>query len=78
MKNMCEEKFDIIIIAGQSNAEGFGVGPVECEYVPSDRILWLKDDADAHFEQVNGKEDPLIIVNGIITYHNTKFAMLML
>ena len=37
---------------------------------------------DKHFnilvEQVNGKEDPLIIVNGIITYHNTKFAMLKL
>lgn len=29
-------------------------------------------------EQVNGEEDPLIIVNGIITYHNTKFAMLKL
>lgn len=29
-------------------------------------------------EQINGKEDPLIIVNGIITYHNTKFAMLKL
>ena len=37
---------------------------------------------DKHFnilvEQVNGKADPLIIVNGIITYHNTKFAMLKL
>ncbi len=29
-------------------------------------------------EQINGVEDPLIIVNGIITYHNTKFAMLKL
>lgn len=27
---------------------------------------------------INGSEDPLIIVNGIITYHNTKFAMLKL
>ncbi|WP_323736630.1 TIGR02253 family HAD-type hydrolase [Methanosphaera sp. ISO3-F5] len=37
---------------------------------------------DKHFnilvEEVNGEEDPLIIVNGIITYHNTKFAMLKL
>ena len=37
---------------------------------------------DKHFnilvEQINGEEDPLIIVNGIITYHNTKFAMLKL
>ncbi|RAP51637.1 MAG: haloacid dehalogenase [Methanosphaera sp. rholeuAM270] len=29
-------------------------------------------------EEVNGEVDPLIIVNGIITYHNTKFAMLKL
>lgn len=37
---------------------------------------------DKHFniltKEVNGIEDPLIIVNGIITYHNTKFAMLKL
>lgn len=37
---------------------------------------------DKHFnilvERINGKLDPLIIVNGIITYHNTKFAMLKL
>lgn len=35
---------------------------------------------DKHFniltKEVNGSEDSLIIVNGIITYHNTKFAML--
>jgi putative hydrolase of the HAD superfamily len=29
-------------------------------------------------EKFNGNSDPLIIVNGIITYHNTKFAMLKL
>ncbi|OED30673.1 TIGR02253 family HAD-type hydrolase [Methanosphaera sp. WGK6] len=29
-------------------------------------------------KKINGEEDPLIIVNGIITYHNTKFAMLKL
>jgi putative hydrolase of the HAD superfamily len=37
---------------------------------------------DKHFnrlvEKVNGNSDPLIVVNGIITYHNTKFAMLKL
>lgn len=37
---------------------------------------------DKHFnilvEKINGKPDPLIVVNGIITYHNTKFAMLKL
>ena len=29
-----KEKFDIILIAGQSNAEGSGYGPVEEEYLP--------------------------------------------
>ncbi len=37
---------------------------------------------DKHFDiltkEINGEEDPLVIVNGIITYHNTKFAMLKL
>ncbi len=37
---------------------------------------------DKHFnilvKEINGEEDPLIIVNGIITYHNTKFSMLKL
>ncbi|MBO7719688.1 MAG: TIGR02253 family HAD-type hydrolase [Methanosphaera sp.] len=37
---------------------------------------------DKHFniltKEVNGIEDPLVIVNGIVTYHNTKFAMLKL
>lgn len=37
---------------------------------------------DKHFniltKEVNGTEDPLIVVSGIITYHNTKFSMLKL
>ncbi len=37
---------------------------------------------DKHFNilvnEINGNNDPLIIVNGIITYHNTKFSMLKL
>lgn len=37
---------------------------------------------DKHFnilvKRINGEEDPLIIVNGMITYHNIKFAMLKL
>ena len=38
------EKLDILIQGGQSNAEGFGLGPVECEYVPCGEILYLVDD----------------------------------
>ncbi len=38
-----KEKFDIILIAGQSNSEGFGIGEATEEYVPDDKILWLND-----------------------------------
>lgn len=33
--------YDIIIQAGQSNAQGCGLGPVDKEYVPDERILHL-------------------------------------
>lgn len=35
------QAFDIIILAGQSNAEGCGLGPVTEEYVPTDKIFCL-------------------------------------
>ncbi len=35
-------KFDIIIQAGQSNAEGMGVGNVETSFLPSERIYRLE------------------------------------
>lgn len=34
--------YDIFIEAGQSNGEGYGHGPVEREYEPDPRILYLK------------------------------------
>ena len=36
------EKADIILLAGQSNAEGWGVGHVEKPYIPNERIYMLK------------------------------------
>ena len=42
--NFDKEKLDILIQGGQSNAEGYGLGPVECEYVPCGEILYLVDD----------------------------------
>ena len=36
------EKFDIIIQGGQSNAEGYGLGEVTKEYIPSDKVLFLE------------------------------------
>ena len=41
--NCGKEKLDILIQGGQSNAEGFGLGPVECEYAPCEEILYLVD-----------------------------------
>lgn len=46
-----DRKFDIIVVAGQSNAEGYGKGAVQNEYVPDDRILLLTDDSAPHYEK---------------------------
>jgi len=35
------DKFDIILLAGQSNAEGCGIGEVENEYVSTPQIMQL-------------------------------------
>lgn len=45
------EKYDIIVLGGQSNAEGFGVGNVDNEYVNTENIMWLNDDSKPHFEK---------------------------
>lgn len=48
IKNLLNGKFDIIIIAGQSNAESSGVGPAYKEdWVEDDDILMLKGDFNA-------------------------------
>ena len=46
--------YDIIILAGQSNAVGTGRGPVTKEYVPNPRVLMMDDDSDPHFVEENG------------------------
>lgn len=38
---MMETEFDIIIQAGQSNAEGMGLGETENGYVPNDKVYYL-------------------------------------
>lgn len=35
------EKYDIIIQGGQSNAEGSGIGPVTQEFSPNSNILYI-------------------------------------
>ena len=44
LKDFTKEKFDIIITAGQSNAEGTGIGEADYPYEPSDRIWHLNAD----------------------------------
>jgi hypothetical protein len=44
LKDFRTERFDVIIQAGQSNAEGCGYGPVEAPFVPNDSIWTLNPD----------------------------------
>lgn len=39
---MMNNAYDIFIQAGQSNAEGSGIGPVTEEYIPDERICYLE------------------------------------
>ncbi len=45
------ENYDIIIIGGQSNAQGYGLGAVTKEYLPDERILIMNDEINACFEK---------------------------
>ncbi len=44
LHDFTKDFFDIIIQAGQSNAEGCGVGPADDPYIPSDRVWYLNPD----------------------------------
>lgn len=35
------EKYDVLLVAGQSNAAGFGHGPTKEPYIPDSRVLYL-------------------------------------
>jgi len=48
------EKYDIIILAGQSNAEGQGQGDVTKPFVPDERIHIMKDDTNFKFVTKDG------------------------
>ena len=61
IKEFTNEKFDIIILAGQSNAQGHGMGPVEEPFVASDRIMYLCDNSNIHFEKNEQGEDYLFL-----------------
>ena len=48
------EKYDIVILAGQSNAEGQGRGPVTKPFEPDERIHIMKDDTGFKFVTKDG------------------------
>ena len=58
LKDFTQYKFDIIIQAGQSNAEGYGFGNIDDPYQPSDRIWYLNSDftITPAVEKVTGNE----------------------
>ncbi len=43
--------YDIIILAGQSNAEGNGLGPTDRPYIPDGRILMMRDGGKYGYEE---------------------------
>ena len=56
LKDFSKETFDIIIQAGQSNAEGSGFGPASDPWCPDDRVYYLEPDMTLvrATERVNG------------------------
>ncbi len=47
-----KENFDIIVLAGQSNAEGNGRGEAAEEYIPDPRVLMMTDHASPYYKQM--------------------------
>lgn len=56
LKTFCDEQFDIVIQAGQSNSEGTGFGDVEQPYIPNETVWYLNPDFTIGMaaEKVNG------------------------
>ncbi len=48
------EKYDLIIIAGQSNSIGYGIGPAPEDYEPDERILSISAEPQDYTDE-NGK-----------------------
>lgn len=44
LKDFTQERFDIIIQAGQSNSEGYGFGAVEEPYEPNEQVWYMNGD----------------------------------
>lgn len=58
LKDFTKERFDIFIQAGQSNSEGYGFGPAEHPYEPSEQVWYMNGDftMTQAAEKVTGNE----------------------
>ena len=60
-EKFASEKFDIILLIGQSNAEGFGRGEVADAYEPTENVMHLTDSYHVTFEMTPENEGILHI-----------------
>ncbi len=61
------EAFDIILLIGQSNAEGFGLGDVENPYEPIEKIMQLTNTSPV-FLEVTPEDDKILHMKSPDTY----------
>ena len=43
LKDFTQERFDVIVQAGQSNAAGYGYGPINEPYAPDNRVWYMNE-----------------------------------
>lgn len=60
---MCKN-YDVIILAGQSNAEGCGLGACKNEYIENPKILQVCDNSFPHMEQNSDGKAELVLSAG--------------
>ncbi len=72
LKDFTKEKFDIIIQAGQSNAEGNGMGNVEKPYKPTEDVWFMCGPLDRHefymYPACEGVRENEILSNFILKF----------
>lgn len=61
------ERFDIILLIGQSNAEGFGLGEVENSYEPCESIMQLTNSSPV-FLEVTPEDEKILHLKSQDTY----------
>lgn len=62
-----KESFDIILLIGQSNAEGFGLGEVENAYEPNNSIMQLTNTAPV-FLEITPEDVPILHIEEPSSY----------